>query len=225
MRYTEDVACYNSNSPINVSFDLPAICPICGSGIDPVFLHAYIVGSDFDPCLTMYVFYLCPRCKKAFVTEYNVFTSDVPAVSQLARSYPEEPQDIAFPDGIQHLSPKFIKIYRQASDACVYGLDEVAGIGFRKALEFLIKDYAIHSNPDSEDDIRRLFLSEVIRKYVHDDKIRTLAERASWLGNDETHYIRVFEDFNIDDLRKFIDALVVLINADLIFNESLDVKK
>jgi hypothetical protein len=33
-----------------------------------------------------------------------------------------------------------VEIAQQASDAEQYGLDQIAGVGYRKALEFLIKD-------------------------------------------------------------------------------------
>lgn len=32
-----------------------------------------------------------------------------------------------------------------------------------------------------------------------------VAERASWLGNDETHYIRIWEDQSLSDLKKLIE--------------------
>ncbi len=46
------------------------------------------------------------------------------------------------------------------------GLDQLEGIGLRKAMEFLVKDYAISKNPDQEEDIRSKFLGACINEYI-----------------------------------------------------------
>lgn len=43
----------------------------------------------------------------------------------------------------QAISPRFVTIYEQAMRAAQMGYDELVGMGYRKALEFLIKDYLI----------------------------------------------------------------------------------
>lgn len=219
MRYAKSVKCFNSRAEIEVEFNPPAVCPQCGASIDPVFLSAYIVNKF------MYVFYLCLGCCQPFISEYVVSDDGPTHQCILARSYPDIPRPVEFPDEIQQLSPKFVKIYNQASFAESYGLDEVAGIGYRKALEFLVKDYAIHSFPDSSEEIRNQFLGKVIKNYISEPKIKILAERSAWLGNDETHYIRVFDGYDINTLRKFIDAIVTIIHTDFVFEESLGIQK
>ncbi|WP_334215259.1 hypothetical protein [Salinimicrobium catena] len=43
---------------------------------------------------------------------------------------------------------KCIRTYLQSLEAEHHGLDELAGMGYRKAIEYLVKDWAIKNNPD-----------------------------------------------------------------------------
>lgn len=108
------------------------------------------------------------------------------------------------PQEIKDLSPSFDKIYAQATQAEASGLDEIAGVGYRKAFEFLIKDFCISQSPEKESEIKGKFLGKVINDYIEDPNIITCSKRASWLGNDETHYIRKWSDKDINDLKILI---------------------
>ena len=85
-------------------------------------------------------------------------------------------------------------------------------MGYRKALEFLVKDYAIFLNQEDEDKIKNASLSSCINNYIDNIKIRHLSLASTWLGNDETHYIKKSQDYNIIT---FIDATVSFIDSDL----------
>jgi hypothetical protein len=85
---------------------------------------------------------------------------------------------------------------------------DVAGPGYRKALEFLIKDYAIQLNPGHDDEIRTGQLAAVIRGFLAGDKLIVVSSRAAWLGNDETHYERRWIGKDLQDLKKLINATV-----------------
>ena len=93
-------------------------------------------------------------------------------------------------------------------------------MGYRKALEFLIKDYAILCHPDDADSIRAKPLAQCINEMIDYDRLKTLAQRAVWLGNDFTHYERRFDEFEITDLKKFIDAALFWIEAELTTDEA-----
>ena len=108
------------------------------------------------------------------------------------------------PEEVEELSGNFSEVYKQAFIAESYGLNEIAGVGYRKALEFLIKDYSIHKNTDAEQNIKSLQLAKVIGQYVEDVNIKECAKRAVWLGNDETHYVRKWESKDISDLKILI---------------------
>jgi len=83
-------------------------------------------------------------------------------------------------------------------------LDQIAGVGYRKALEFLVKDYCILLDPTSRDAIQNEFLGATIDRRVTESNVKQCAKRAAWLGNDETHYVRKWEDKDISDLKILI---------------------
>lgn len=89
-------------------------------------------------------------------------------------------------------------------------LDQICGVGYRKALEFLIKDYLISKETDDQvkDNIKNKFLNNCIQENVQNDNIKNVAKRAVWLGNDETHYIRQWADKDVNNLKQLIDLTV-----------------
>lgn len=52
--------------------------------------------------------------------------------------------------------------------------------------------------------------------YTNERKIKNLAKASIWIGNDETHYVRKYEDKDIKDLKRFISATVAYITYELI---------
>ena len=117
---------------------------------------------------------------------------------------PATPKDEDVPDSVQTLSPTFVEIYNQSAAAEAFGLTEIDGIGLRKALEFLVKDFAISQHPDKKESIEKIFLSNCIKAYIEDPNVQACAELATWLGNDEAHYVRKWEDKDIADLKRLI---------------------
>ena len=117
---------------------------------------------------------------------------------------------------MEALSPQFVTVYTQARAAESYRLDEIAGMGYRKALEFLVKDYAIKRSPESEFGIRKAFLGSVISNHIDDPNVRQVAERATWLGNDESHYDRRWIGKDIGDLKTLIQLTVNAVESVLL---------
>ena len=91
----------------------------------------------------------------------------------------------------------------------------ICGVGYRKALEYLIKDFTIGNNPDDIAKIQKMPLQQCVQKYIDHSDIRAMAERAIWLGNDETHYIRKWESKDIKDLKNLIDLTVYYLSVAL----------
>lgn len=117
---------------------------------------------------------------------------------------PVEIRAIAQTETINRISKDFCNIYDEAHKAEQLGLPLVAGPGYRKALEFLIKDYSVALNESERAAIEKMQLGACIAKFVKSEQIREIAKRAAWLGNDETHYIRKWENKDLDDLKKLI---------------------
>lgn len=193
-------------------------CPICNSSIAPVEKSKF-----FNSDSKMYFFmFECPACNKGFITHYNYtnerkIKNDISYnMLKLVNSYPKVPELHQFDENIKKLSSNFCEIFNQAYVAEQMDLNEIAGIGYRKALEFLIKDYCIDKNKEQEEKIKKEPLSQVITNYILSDKIKNLAKASIWIGNDETHYVRKYEDKDIKDLKRFISATVAYITYELI---------
>ena len=193
-------------------------CPICNSSIAPVEKSDF-----FNSDSKMYFFmFECPACNKGFITHYNYtnerkIKNDISYnMLKLVNSYPKVPELHQFDENIKKLSSNFCEIFNQAYVAEQMNLNEIAGIGYRKALEFLIKDYCIDKNKEQEEKIKKEPLSQVITNYILSDKIKNFAKASIWIGNDETHYVRKYEDKDIKDLKRFISATVAYITYELI---------
>lgn len=201
----------------------PDHCPICHHAIEPIPVAAIGVFEVVDGAYIQAV-YQCPRrkCSRLFIGIYHP-RSAVHGHFQLANATfslsllaPRRVEAKVFADEVNDLSPRFVEIYNQAKAAEEFGLTDIAGPGYGKALEFLIKDFLIRENPDDSPAIKRESLGQVIKGRVNDENIRSTAERATWLRNDETHYERKWEDKDLADLK-----LLVTLTANWIHNTLL----
>lgn len=200
-------------------------CPLCHKSLAPLPLFACVYElSDTIKCAS--VVYFCRHCTSPFFAHYYVSSiseytnSTVYNSARFRYIEPVKFTKIVFDQKIIELSPQFDKIYNQALAAETSGLDEIAGLGYRKALEFLVKDFAIHEHSDSEGKIKSMPLSACIKEYIDAPNIRTLATRSAWIGNDEAHYIRKQEDRDVSDMKSFIQATVYFISMILITEDA-----
>lgn len=186
----------------------PSTCPQCHHGIDPRLIGAAQRSHDkVTGIREVEMAFQCPlpACQRIFVGRYKGSGPDAAkTLLALLETTPTEPRPQAFADELLAVSGGFARIYTQAAAAETYNLREIAGAGYRKALEFLIKDYCISIDRDKEDEIKAKFLGKVIKEHISDQDIKDCAERATWLGNDETHYVREWTDKDINDLKQLI---------------------
>ena len=211
----------NNDSDVLVTFETEKKCPICKASISPIFFHAVMCKPhEGEPDFS--VLNYCTNCDHTFLSNYKIISKNGVNVDQskLISSVPNIFFKKIFDEQLTNLSPRFDKIYNQALEAESMDLDEIAGIGYRKALEFLVKDYAIRKNPDNEEKIKSMFLSNCINDYIDEPHIKNLAKSSAWLGNDETHYVKKFEDRDINDMKKFIKATVYFIGMVLVSDDA-----
>ena len=190
-------------------------CPICKSAIIPEHLSAVthrVSGNNICS-----VFERCPNCNNTFINTYK-YQGD--SCIGLISSEPNRFEKRVFDDSVETLSPSFVEIYNQAFNAETMRLDQIAGIGYRKSVEFLIKAFVISRNPDDEEKIKSMPLAACINTYIDQAKIKTLATKTVWIGNDETHYVRKHTDRDIEDLKKFIQATVYYIGMELVAEDA-----
>lgn len=175
----------------------PNECPFCHKHINPD-----VFGYNFEQDFLDLVFKCTySYCKQLFIVRYRTYNQYLFLFDSITIGRIKE---IAFSEEIEFISPAFVKIYNQANFAEQHQLFEICGVGYRKAFEFLIKDYLIKKNPTREDLIKTKWLGKCIQEDVTDPKIKSVAKRAVWLGNDETHYVREWTEETLETLKKLI---------------------
>lgn len=182
-------------------------CPFCHEGIETQPI-SYLRTSD----TTVEVFLKCKMCKSSFVGYSILRNNNIYHIVRLSKGNHEATE---FNEEIKDISPLFVKIYGQAESAEHENLDEICGVGYRKALEFLIKDYLINKNSGQEAVIKSTSLGTCISTMIDNPRMKEVARRATWLGNDETHYFRKWEDKDLGDLKRLIQIAVSFISMEL----------
>jgi hypothetical protein len=69
--------------------------------------------------------------------------------------------------------------------------------------------------PEEVSKIQSMPLQQCVKNYITEASIKDMAERAIWLGNDETHYVRKWENKDLQDLKNLIDLTVYFISMNL----------
>lgn len=198
-----------------VDIEFPTECPHCGKPILPCELISLEVDAYTISDLAS-IFY-CNSCNEFIFT---LSSNDISRINKIHTIYPYPNTARNFSESIEAISPSFTKIYKQAAQAESYGFDEICGMGYRKALEFLMRDYAIKNYPGKTEEISKCTLSQCINTYCDNDPIKGLAMASAWLGNDETHYVRKYENYSIVDLKAFIDVIISYIEQKVTINRA-----
>jgi hypothetical protein len=205
---------------------LPDQCPVCHQKVDPVKFSGFLNTNKQYTNNALEVIFRCTstKCHEIFIGYYakdshgNRFF--------LRDSKPKNFIKKDFSKTIENISPNFISIYNQALSAENSELNQICGTGYRKSLEFLIKDYLISKISDNEGEADKIINEQLgfcIENRIKDNSIKQVSKRAVWLGNDETHYFRKWEDKDLTDLKKLIDLTVHWIEAEALTEQLLKV--
>ena len=201
-------------------YDEPNECPLCRQRIAPQRLNWFTPVKALDEI--EYVFQ-CPsrECERLFIGRYKRRINDARYIYDQVEFVPSSVLPTGLSRVVNDISPDFAEIYNQAVEAEERGLRLVCGPGYRKALEFLIKDYLRVLYPDDAETIKKLLLAKCISEYVKDAQVHEVAKRAVWLGNDETHYVRKWEDKDLAALKSLIELSVHWIRMDVLTHSLL----
>lgn len=176
----------------------PDKCPLCHSFITANKIHSENLSNQESRMI-----FRCTNteCKELFIAYYKGWYNNKVLYKLNPQNYIKEEFDLEVKDVLND----FIEIYNQALKAEWMLLDKIAGVWFRKALEFLIKDYAILLYPEESEQIKANLLWKVISEKINDEEIKEISKRAVWIWNDETHYVKKWETKDINDLKVLID--------------------
>ena len=184
---------------------IPDTCPICHQGIEPIKRFGWFENEN------LCAIFQCPKqaCRVLFIGLYHetigIGLDILDPVYKYTGCVPWKVKMKIFHGKIMNISIKFFIIYNQAKEAEERGLKEICGAGYRRALEFLIKDYLIKEKGKKSKEIKETRLGTCIENYIDSPNIKDCAKRATWLGNDETHYIRKWKDKDLEDLKDLIE--------------------
>ena len=182
----------------------PDECPMCHRLLTVSPISTFTQVSEI--CLQG--IYQCPAlsCHMLFIATFDKDHNT--GYFRFRNSLPLTPIKRALDPILKEISSEFEETYQQSWRAKQLGMLKVAGTGFRRALEFLVKDYACRDLSDQEKElVRHTTMVKCIRNYIQEEGIKTVAERAAWLGNDETHYLRKWENKDINDLIDLVESV------------------
>jgi len=203
MNIQRNIMVENHSYPV----DVPDACPICHrhSEIQPIRADSIDAGKGVQ------AIFRCAytECRHFFFCYYGPKTN-----GSLLSVRPVKPDITAFPESVLRVSPTFVDIFAEADEAAQLGLEQIAGPGYRKAFEFLIKDYAKSLRPERGNEIEAKPAGAVVSEFVADPRIQAVAKRSFWLGNDETHYMRKWTEHDVSDLVTLIKLTANWIEID-----------
>lgn len=187
---------------------IPVECPHCGAYSTPqISAHTSLSYSGMK--IWLFIFYndCCDKQSFAIYKKQGgnaEFLGILPVVHKL-------PQ---LPESLGKISPRFVALYQQSFDAEQNSYFELAGSGYRNAIEVLIKDFAIQELKVPEKEVRKKSLSQAIETYLPNINASVSADVMRVLGNDYTHYERRYEDVDFQVLKRYLQIFINSIDCE-----------
>lgn len=175
-------------------------CPYCG-----VYTDAEETGAErfllTETQRALVVACKCTRCKKQFLAVY------IEEDNRLALNtiIPIADKDEVHP-GLKEVSPEFERIHQQAYRAELRGDIDIAAVGYRTALEVLVKDFAIKELGEKEETVASKKLAQAIEDYSGSVELLQTSDVVRMLGNDYTHYRKKHEDISFETLKHYYNV-------------------
>lgn len=185
-------------------------CPYCNISTDAT--RVGIKPFTIENGLIADVTYKCTSCDKVFHVSYVKLNDE-----NMFNPYSVYPnfQGREFSDEIKNISPRFVKLYNQAYKAEYDNNLELAGCGYRNALEVLIKDFAINVLKEKKEEVVKIKLYGAIEKYLSDVDMSKCADVVRILGNDNTHYERDYENIDFKVLKQYLNIFIEMIEVQI----------
>lgn len=193
-----------------LSFDanVPRYCPICklpqAGSLADAKLFSQSGGKFYGV-----VMFTCNSCEKKYLANFDIDSGAKQAT--FGGFYPT--LSVSYENKLlAPISPRFISLYEQALRAETAGDLELAGTGYRNALECLVKDYAIIELGRDSDEVAKKSLCAAIGEYLETD-MATSADVVRILGNDMTHYERKHPNIEFDTLKDYMEIFIDLVQT------------
>lgn len=222
---------FDKNRKRFMSIDVPVICPVCGFSHSPEFLNNFYCNHENG--IIINAFFLCPNCGSTYCVNYLISSchfdalETYPTIFQFAELKGVTPNEsvlksFTFQDVVD-ISRRANEVYKQSQKAENLNLNEISGMGYRKTLEILVKDYLIYLSPEQSENIKKYSITTAIDK-LDDENLKILATRCTWLGNDESHYLKKHDNYDIVTLKELLEGIITYIHLKLLVNKAEDIQ-
>ena len=186
---------------INGVYKKPVTCPYCDNFIEPIPVECARMPYDTN-LIAMIVSYRCPACEKKFICIYVLNGENADYLGMVPIANEEKISDV-----FEKISPRFVSIHQQAFRAEARGDTEISIVGYRTAIEILLKDYAVEILKEPEEEVIRKGLRKTIGDYASDD-IVAAADVVRIIGDDYTHYVNSHPDIEFDEFKNYYGILL-----------------
>ncbi len=195
------------------NYKKPSVCPHCGFGTD-----APLVQKDTFSFNGHHLFSAtctCTACGKYFffACEYDSGKTDYAPIVYPNIAFTPYSNNI-----LEKISPRFIDMYNQALQSEFHKNIELAAIGYRSALEILVKDYAISELGLNPEEVSSKKLCSAIGTYLNQEELVKTADVVRILGNDYTHYERKYPQHDFELLKGYMEIFLKQIEVRYMVN-------
>lgn len=209
---SKNLSCVNAT----VNFNIPICCPHCSHSVTPNIISNSLLNYNSETRLLSIV-YKGDCCNLPFFACYNYISRNE---TKLLSIYPTL-KPALLPEKIQECSPRFVELYNQAYTAEQNNHLELAGAGYRNAMEILIKDFAINKLNIPREEVVKKSLYEAIGSYLKELNLTTCADVIRVLGNDFTHYESKYDGIDFTVIKKYLEILINQIETNLLLMEPI----
>lgn len=199
---------FPSNSSERFESVVPVECPHCGAYSTPQIIdQTYLTQPGMKIWLFLFYNDCCDKQSFALYKKRSgsaEFLGILPSVHKI-------PQ---LPESLSKISPRFVSLYQQSFDAEQNSYYELAGSGYRNAIEVLIKDFAIQELKIPEKEVCKKSLFQAIESYLPSINASISADVMRVLGNDYTHYERKYENVDFQVLKRYMQIFINSIDCE-----------
>ena len=190
----------------------PDECPICHTSLNFKLIAA---AYHYHRAPRVQVVFRCMKsaCSELFIATYHKVSEGLFGLKEVVPISPKPQQHSAV---IQGLSPMFQGIYAQAVAAESSGLRQLSGIGFYKALDFLIRDFLLSEHSEHDAQISASTLARCIENFIEDANIRSCAKVARCFSDRQSFHTMQWESKDIENIKLLIRLTVNWIESSVL---------
>ena len=201
---------YFSTVSKTLTIQIPQTCPWCGIGNNPTNNEAGKIEIQEGYIFSMH--HRCPACKKYHMTNQEYLRQADKTTMVLV--YPNKVVTDIDRLFIEY-APRFVGFYSEAIEAEKSGLENIAGTGYRSAVECLIKDYALAFELDTKEYLSdpKLTFNNAIDRYVKDDDLlKGALHFIRTVGNGYTHWNKS-TSISLPELKNYVDIIIQIFKS------------